>query len=59
MENRNGDLVSPQISVMGTITFADEENFKKDTPFCIKNHGVSFGSEPLGNARRRVYCHAL
>lgn len=39
MENRNGDLVSPQISVMGTITFADEENFKKDTPFCIKNDG--------------------
>lgn len=39
MENRNGDLTSPQISVMGTITFTDNENFKKDTPFCIKNDG--------------------
>ena len=39
MENRNGDVTSPQISVMGSITFADNENFKKDTPFCIKNDG--------------------
>lgn len=39
MENRNGDVTSPQISVIGSITFADSENFKKDTPFCIKNDG--------------------
>lgn len=39
MMNRNGDVVSAQVSVMGAIEFEDSENFKKDTPFCIKNDG--------------------
>ena len=39
MQNRNGDLVSAQISVMGAVEFPDGANFKKDTPFCIKNDG--------------------
>lgn len=40
MQNRNGDMVSPQVSVMGTVSFA-EGDFKKDTPFCLKNDGES------------------
>lgn len=39
MENRNGDLTSPQISVIGNVEFTDSANFTKDTPFCIKNDG--------------------
>lgn len=39
MQNRNGDLVSAQISVIGKVEFSDGQNFKKDTPFCIKNDG--------------------
>lgn len=39
MQNRNGDLVSAQISVAGEIDIIHGENFKKDTPFCIKNDG--------------------
>lgn len=38
MTNRNGDSVSPQVSVMGNITF-DGGSFKKDAPFCVKNDG--------------------
>lgn len=37
MQNRNGDMVSPQVSVIGAVEFTDGQNFKKDTPFCIKN----------------------
>lgn len=40
MNNRNGDMVSPQVSVMGNVTF-DGANFKKDVPFCVKNDGVT------------------
>ena len=40
MRNRNGDMVSAQISVMGNVDFSDG-NFTKDTPFCIKNDGES------------------
>lgn len=36
MENRNGDLVSAQISVAGKVDFSGG-NFRKDTPFCLKN----------------------
>lgn len=39
MNNRNGDLVSAQISVAGEIEFTGTDNFKKDEPFCIKNDG--------------------
>lgn len=39
MQNRNGDLVSAQISVMGAVEFPDGANFKKDVPFCVKNDG--------------------
>lgn len=39
MQNRNGDMVSPQVSVIGAVEFKDGQNFKKDTPFCIKNDG--------------------
>lgn len=39
MNNRNGDLVSAQISVAGAIEFTGTDNFKKDVPFCIKNDG--------------------
>lgn len=39
MTNRNGDLVSAQISVIGKVEFTDGANFKKDVPFCIKNDG--------------------
>ncbi len=39
MNNRNGDLVSAQISVMGNVTFTGTANFKKEIPFCIKNDG--------------------
>ena len=35
MQNRNGDLVSAQISVAGTVDFSGG-NFRKDTPFCLK-----------------------
>ena len=38
MENRNGDLVSAQISVAGNVDFSGG-NFRKDTPFCLKNDG--------------------
>lgn len=38
MQNRNGDLVSAQISVAGTVDFSGG-NFKMDTPFCLKNDG--------------------
>lgn len=38
MDNRNGDKASPQISVMGKVDFSNG-NFRKDTPFCIKNDG--------------------
>lgn len=38
MQNRNGDLVSAQISVAGTVDFSGG-NFRKDTPFCLKNDG--------------------
>lgn len=38
MENRNGDLVSAQISVAGNVDFSGG-NFQKDTPFCLKNDG--------------------
>lgn len=38
-QNRAGDMVSPQISVMGSIDLKGE-NFKmEDTPFNIKNDG--------------------
>jgi len=36
MENRNGDLVSAQISVAGNVDFSGG-NFRMDTPFLIKN----------------------
>ena len=39
MQNRNGDMVSPQVSVIGAVEFTDGQNFKKDTPSCIKNDG--------------------
>ena len=39
MQNRNGDLVSAQISVIGNVEFPNGENFKKDVPFCVKNDG--------------------
>lgn len=40
MNNRNGDVVSAQISVMGNVEFANGANFKKeDAPFCVKNDG--------------------
>ena len=38
MENRNGDMISPQVSVIGKVDFTGG-NFKKDVPFCIKNDG--------------------
>ncbi|MBD5228874.1 MAG: hypothetical protein HDS69_02365 [Bacteroidales bacterium] len=38
MTNRNGDLVSAQVSVGGPVTF-DGGNFRKDVPFCVKNDG--------------------
>ena len=38
MTNRNGDLVSAQVSVAGTVSF-DGGNFRKDVPFCVKNDG--------------------
>ena len=38
MENRNGDLVSAQISVAGNVDFSGG-NFRMDTPFCLKNDG--------------------
>lgn len=38
MQNRNGDLVSAQISVAGTVDFSGG-NFKMHTPFCLKNDG--------------------
>ena len=38
MQNRNGDLVSAQISVAGKVDFSGG-NFKKDVPFCVKNDG--------------------
>lgn len=38
MDNRNGDKVSAQVSVMGSVSF-DGGNFRKDTPFCVKNDG--------------------
>ena len=37
-QNRNGDVVSAQVSVIGNVDFA-KGNFKKDVPFCIKNDG--------------------
>lgn len=39
MQNRNGDQVSAQVSVMGAVEFTDSANFKKDVPFCVKNDG--------------------
>jgi hypothetical protein len=39
MQNRNGDSVSAQISVAGSVVFTDGKNFKKDEPYCIKNDG--------------------
>ncbi len=41
MQNRNGDMVSAQVSVIGRVEFTDNKNFKKDTPFCVKNDGES------------------
>ena len=38
MQNRNGDQVSAQISVAGKVVFSGG-NFRKDTPFCLKNDG--------------------
>lgn len=38
MTNRNGDLVSAQVSVAGPVSF-DGGNFRKDVPFCVKNDG--------------------
>lgn len=38
MTNRNGDLVSAQVSVAGKVDFSGG-NFRKDTPFCLKNDG--------------------
>lgn len=38
MTNRNGDLVSAQVSVAGTVSF-DGGNFRKDAPFYVKNDG--------------------
>lgn len=38
MDNRNGDKVSAQASVIGAVSF-DGGSFRKDTPFCIKNDG--------------------
>ena len=37
-QNRNGDVVSAQVSVAGVVDFANG-SFKKDAPFCIKNDG--------------------
>ena len=37
-QNRNGDVVRAQVSVIGNVDFA-KDNFKKDVPFCIKNDG--------------------
>ena len=37
-QNRNGDVVRAQVSVIGNVDFA-KGNFKKDVPFCIKNDG--------------------
>lgn len=55
MENRNGDLVSAQISVAGNVDFSGG-NFRMDTPFCLKNDGeaaivleVTFGECPKAN----------
>lgn len=51
MENRNGDLVSAQISVAGNVDFSGG-NFRMDTPLLKKRwrSGDSIGSKPLGNA---------
>ncbi len=38
MTNRNGDLVSAQVSVAGPVSFG-KGNFRKDVPFCVKNDG--------------------
>lgn len=38
MVNRNGDLVSAQVSVAGPVKF-DGGGFRLDTPFCVKNDG--------------------
>ncbi len=38
MTNRNGDLVSAQISVAGPVAF-NGGRFRLDTPFCVKNDG--------------------
>ena len=38
MQNRNGDMVSAQVSVAGMVSF-EGGNFKKDQPFCVKNDG--------------------
>lgn len=38
MTNRNGDVVSAQVSVIGAIDITSG-NFSKDTPFCVKNDG--------------------
>lgn len=38
MTNRNGDVVRAQVSVAGLVDFS-AGNFRKDTPFCVKNDG--------------------
>ncbi len=38
MTNRNGDVVSAQVSVAGPVDFS-AGNFRLDTPFCVKNDG--------------------
>jgi len=38
MTNRNGDVVSAQVSNIGVIDLT-AGNFKKDVPFCVKNDG--------------------
>lgn len=38
MTNRNGDSVSPQVSVIGRVDFSGGP-FRKDAPFCVKNDG--------------------
>ena len=43
MQNRNGDLVSAQISVAGTVDFSGG-NFRMDTPFLLEERWRNGGS---------------
>lgn len=41
MQNRHGDMVSAQVSVMGEVNFTGQSStfLKEDAPFCLKNDG--------------------